>query len=151
RSDRNAQLPLRTRLAHTNRPERKYISDMRYTSCHAQNRSRPSQRWLSMMGVACHSYGGLSNRLAFAGSESREAKEEWNASTIRMTTARRLLSARLVLDIEPPGMLADASGRRGNDDARCNIHRLPGHRQRARQAAVSCIDVGDLGQVFRIP
>src|SRR5262249_59507537 len=63
-----------------------------------------------------------------------------------MMAARKLLSARLVLDIQPPAVLADASDRRGNDDAWRNVDRLPGHRQRARQAAVSCINVGDLAK-----
>ena len=43
---------LRWRLGHTNRPDRKNISDIRQTSFHAQNRSKPNQRWLSMIGKA---------------------------------------------------------------------------------------------------
>ena len=46
-------LPLRARLDGTNRPERKNISDIRLTSCQAQNRSKPNQRWLSTIGMAC--------------------------------------------------------------------------------------------------
>ncbi len=53
RSDRKLQPPLRDRLPGTNTPDRKNISDIRLTSCQAQNRSNPNQRWLSMMGDAC--------------------------------------------------------------------------------------------------
>ena len=44
RSERNVQLPLRTRLAGTNKPDRKNINDIKLTSCQAQNRSKPNQR-----------------------------------------------------------------------------------------------------------
>jgi hypothetical protein len=68
-----------------------------------------------------------------------------------MTIARRLLSARLVLDIGPPGALADATDGRGIDGAQRSIARLPGRRRRTRQAADARINVGFLGQLFRIP
>jgi hypothetical protein len=75
-----------------------------------------------------------------------------------MTIARKLLSAKLVLDsaklvldIEPPGALAAATDGRGIDDAQRSIAQWPGRRQQTRQAADPGIDVGFLGQLFRIP
>ena len=55
-------LPLRLRLDGTNRPDRKNISDIRLTSCQAQNRSKPNKRWLSTIGMACQRYGASSKR-----------------------------------------------------------------------------------------
>jgi hypothetical protein len=52
-----------------------------------------------MTGNVRHRKGGASNGAGDDGKDPRYASTEWKASTIRMTAARKLCSARLDPDI----------------------------------------------------
>ena len=71
RSEKNVQAPLRWRLGQTKSPDNMKKNDIRKTSSQAQNRSKPSHRWLSTIGKLRHKNGGLSNGNGWGGRQAR--------------------------------------------------------------------------------